>query len=80
MEVYRFGFVDGGRHTTEPFLFGLWDAETIEGVLDVVRNIVPVFLRGVRGTKEVSHVVKIDVVEFSLQLPQSGISCSMKWW
>ena len=52
-EVFSDGMVDCfglvlSSDSTEPLLFCFRNAEPIEGVLDVVRNIVPVLFGGVR--------------------------------
>ena len=57
------------RHPAKPFLFGFGDAQAVEGVLDVFRNVVPIPLGGVGGTEEVGHVVEVDAVELAAVAP-----------
>ena len=66
--VNRLGLVLG-RNATEVLLFSLRNAETVEGSLDVFGDVVPIPLGGVGGTKEIRHVVKIDVVQFTAIAP-----------
>ena len=66
--VNRFGFVLSGD-SAQPLLLRFGDSKSVKRVFDVVRNIVPIFLRSVRRAKEVGHVVEINVVEFAAITP-----------
>src|SRR5437870_4875967 len=48
-------------HSSQEFLLGLGYAQSIEGLLDLIRNVVPALLNLVSGTEIVVDVVEVDV-------------------
>ncbi len=51
------------RDATQPLLFRVGDAKAIEGVLDVLWDVVPVALGAFRGTEEVRDCIEVNAVQ-----------------
>ena len=58
--VDHFGFILGGN-TGEELAFGLRDTQFVEGVLDVLRNVVPCLALLTCGLDVVVHLVEVDL-------------------
>lgn len=68
LEVFANRMVDGlglvlGRDAGEPLLLGLGNAQLLEGVTDVLGDVIPILLRAFAGAQEVADVVEINLLE-----------------
>src|SRR6266699_4071286 len=55
-------------HSSQEFLLGFRYAQSVEGLLDLIRNVVPALLNLVSGTEIVVDVVEVDVCKVASPL------------
>src|SRR5216117_4013652 len=65
--VHNFGLVLGA-YSGQEFLLGLGYAQSVEGLLDLIWNVVPALLNLVSGTEVVVDVVEVDVCKVASPL------------